>query len=387
MLNFALLLHIYTLTKSTTSISLVLIASALPSIIFGPFSGVLADRLDFKKILIYTNALRFLAVLLLFVSKANVLGVLEIIFLISMITQFFSPAETSSIPVLIPKEKLVAANSVVMTTMYGSLLIGYSLAGPIMTWISPSWLFLVCALLYLVATFSVNRMTEFDDKRERRISLTNLAVDVENIWNETKSSLREVRVNKRILSPMIKLFIGWMMLGCFIVLLPSFGESILKIAPRYVGPAIVLPAGFGMLIGTYILERKRVFSFASAINKGFLVVGAALIMFSVYKYYDGFFAARVISIVLAVLLGLGSSIVYISAQTSLHLNSKDHNRGRVFGIVTMLLNIAISIPALIVGGIADLTSPFIAMLALALIIFIYGIRLSFEDAPKTLPAT
>ena len=143
MLNFALLLHIYSLTGSTTSISLVLIASAIPSIVFGPFSGVIADRFNYKKILLLTNALRFAAVLLLFVSKSNVLGLLEIIFLISAITQFFSPAETSSIPIVIPKEKMVAANSVVMTTMYASLLIGYSLAGPIMTWISPSWLFLL----------------------------------------------------------------------------------------------------------------------------------------------------------------------------------------------------------------------------------------------------
>jgi hypothetical protein len=227
-------------------------------------------------------------------------------------------------------------------------------------------------------------MSDFDDKRERKITLSTLATDIENIWSETKASMRDVRENKKILSPMIKLFIGWTMLGCFIVLLPSFGEQVLNIAPKFVGPAIVLPAGFGMLIGTYVLEKKRIFSFASAINKGFLLVGAALIMFSIFKYYDGFFFSRLVNLALVILIGLGASIVYISAQTSLHLNSCDGNRGRVFGIVTMLLNIAISVPALIVGGIADLTSPFIAMLALALVIFAYGIRLAFENTPRTL---
>lgn len=143
MLNFALLLHIYELTKSSISISMVLIASAIPSVVFGPFSGVIADRFDYKKILIFTNILRFFAVLLLFVVKDNVLGMLEVIFIISLFNQFFSPAENASIPLIVPKEKLVSANSVIMTTMYGSLLVGYSIAGPIMSWLSPQWLFFV----------------------------------------------------------------------------------------------------------------------------------------------------------------------------------------------------------------------------------------------------
>lgn len=378
MLNFALVLHIFTLTKSTTTISLVLIVSAIPSVIFGPFSGVFADRVNYKKILIFTNFLRFFAILLLFLAKNNVLAILEIIFLISTISQFFAPAELSSIPLIVPKKKLVGANTIIMTTMYGSLLIGYSIAGPLTSAMSLNGLYLACCLLYLLATLSVNRMTEYDKKVVRRISLSTWARYLESIWSETLNGIKKIRQTAEILNPMLKMAIGWMIMGSFIVLLPAFSQSDLKISTHLIGIAIIAPAGIGMLIGAYILDRRKHFNLARAINKSFFLVGVTILLFSLYRFYDEFFLSRLISLLLVIVIGLGSSVVYISAQTALHLNSDEEWRGRVFGINSMLINLAMSIPALIVGGIADLTSPFIALLLISFAVFIYGASLLMD---------
>lgn len=378
MLNFALVLHIYQLTGSTTSISLVLIASAIPSVIFGPFSGVLADRINYKKILSVTNFLRFLAVLLLFLAKNNVLAMLEIVFLISTFSQFFAPAELSSIPLVVPKNKLVGANSIIMTTMYASLLIGYSIAGPLMSLMTMNGLFLICCLLYLFATVAIMRLTNYDTKQTKKISLSNLARDIESIWLETRQGIKKVRMTSKISQPMFKMAIGWMILGAFVVLLPAFAETNLKISTNLVGLVVIAPAGIGMLIGSLILDRKKTFDFNRAINKAFFLIGVALLLFSVYRLYDEFALARFISTLLVIAIGVGSSIVYISAQTALHINAEEKWRGRVFGINSMLINIAMSVPALVVGGIADLTTPFIAMLLIAFGVFVYGASLFIE---------
>lgn len=380
MLNFALVLHIYQLTGSTTSISLVLIASAIPSVIFGPFSGVLADRLDYKKILIVTNFLRLLAVLLLFLAKSNVLAMLEIVFLISTFSQFFAPAELSSIPLVVPKSKLVGANSIIMTTMYASLLIGYSIAGPLVSLITLNGLFLSCCLLYLVASIAVMRLTNYDTKIIKKISISTLARDIESIWHETKQGIKKVRMTSKISQPMFKMAIGWMILGAFVVLLPAFAETNLNISTNLVGLIVIAPAGIGMLIGSLILDRKKTFDFNRAINKAFFLVGATLLLFSVYRLYNEFILARLISTLLVIAIGIGSSIVYISAQTALHINAEEKWRGRVFGLNSMLINIAMSVPALIVGGIADLTTPFIAMLLISFGVFVYGSSLFIETS-------
>lgn len=379
MLNFAIVLHIFELTGSVTAISLVLIASAIPSVLFGPFSGAIADRLNYKSILTWTSFLRFFAVLLSFVLKDNVLALLEIVFLISLISQFFAPAEAASIPLIVPKKKLVAANSVIMTTMYGSLLIGYSIAGPIMLLISAKWLFLLCGFLYLVSTLAVNRMTNYDTKKGRKLILTDWAKEIEQIWGKTKEGIKYVRNSRSIYDPMLKLAYGWAMLGSFIVLMPSFGETVLNISSKYIGPAIIAPAGLGMLIGAYILDKKDKTNFKRTINLSFVTLGLFLIIFSSYLLYDEIFISRLINIISVVGMGLLVSFVYISAQTLLHLKSEDKKRGRVFGISAMLINIAMSLPSLVVGAVSDITSPLFAMVLLAMVVLIYGVALLFEE--------
>jgi len=379
MLNFAIVLHIYKLTGSVAAISLVLIASAIPSVLFGPFSGAIADRVDYKTVLTWTSFLRFIAILLLFVLKDNVLALLEIVFLISLISQFFAPAESASIPLIVPKKKLVAANSVIMTTMYASLLVGYSIAGPIMILISTKWLFLLCGFLYLLSTFAVNRMTNYDTKKAKKIVLTEWAKEIEAIWEKTKEGIRYVREHKSIYDPMIKLAYGWAMLGSFIVLMPSFGESILNISSELIGPAIIVPAGLGMLLGAYFLDKRKNIKFKKAINVSFFILGLFLILFSSYLLYDEIVVSRLINIFAVIGMGFTCSYVYISAQTLLHLKSEEKKRGRVFGISAMMINIAMSIPALIIGGVSDITSPLFAMTLISFVILVYGIALLFEE--------
>ena len=383
MLNFALVLHIYDLTGSTVSISLVLIASSIPSILFGPFSGVFADRINYKKILTITNFLRFLAVLLLFVAKNNMLAILEIVFLISTFSQFFAPAELSSIPLIVPKNKLIGANSIIMTTMYASLLIGYSLAGPLISLMTLNGLFLVCCLLYLFSTIAVARMTNYDKKEIKKMSLSSWAKDYESIWRETKLGIKKVRITKKIWQPMLKMSIGWMILGAFVVLLPAFSQSDLMISTRLIGLVVIVPAGLGMLIGALILDKRKIFDFNRAINKAFFLVGIALLLFSIYRLYSGLFVSRLLSTLLVIAIGIGSSIIYISAQTALQINAEEKWRGRVFGINSMMVNLAMSVPAFFIGGVADLTTPFIAFLLISFAVFVYGSSLLMENQITT----
>jgi MFS family permease len=376
--TFALVLHIYEITKSTTSISLVMIATAIPVAIFGPFSGAIADRLCYRKILIYTNIFRFGAAVLLFFSHSNVLGLLEIILIISALSQFFTPAESSSIPLVVPQEKLIPANSLVMMTTYITLLIGYTVAGPLLGLVGSQFLFLICALLFLIATEATRRLTDYDEKAIKRISIQTLANDISEVWSETKEGLKYIRGNRSILSPMIKLTVGWTVLGALITLLPAYGEQILHVSTKLIGPVIIGPAGVGMIISALILSHKKHVSHTAIMNSGFILTGVALLAFSLYHFYAILPLSFLIMLVAVLIVGFGSSMIQIAAQTMLHINSHEEVRGRVFGISSMQLRLATTLPALVVGGVADLTSPLITLLIIAVVFFIYSISLVFE---------
>ena len=376
--TYALVLHIFEITGRATSISLVMIVSAIPVAIFGPFSGIFADKFNFRKIMIYTNLLRFFSAMLLLVAKGNILALLEIIFIISAISQFFTPAESSSVPLVVPQQKLISANSVVMTTTYATLLLGYSLAGPLLQLVGPFWVYFICAVMFLIATYSTRLLSEFDNTVASKISIETLVTKVDSVWKKIKESIKYVTDNKSILDPMIKLTIGWTVLGAFITLLPSYGKDVLSINPRMIGTIIILPSGVGMVMGVLVLNKIKQFKHERVINGGFLIASIALLLFSFYHFYEPIPFSRILLFLFVLIIGFGSSLIQVPAQTLLHLNTDEARRGSVFGISSMQLRLATALPALVVGGISDLTSPLITMILLAVTMFIYAMILVFD---------
>jgi MFS family permease len=378
MLTFALILHIYDLTKSLTTISLVMIASAIPSVIFGPFSGVVTDKFRYKNVLIYTLILRFFVVLLLIPAAHNTLAILEIIFIMSAIGQFFAPAELSTIPLIIPKEHLVGANSIYMTTMYGALIVGYGLAGPLQVVFGSKVLFLLIAFLFALAAISVFSMSNFDKKIVSQIDILKVATGIKNVWAATKIGIKYIAKTKGVVLPMIKLAAGWAMLGAFIVVMPGFAEDSLGVSAKLAGPLLIVPAGFGMLVSSYYLNKYKNINKSATINSSFVISGISLLVLSIYSYIGFSTVLILVAVSLMIIMGFSAANVYISSQTILHINTESDMRGRVFGVSSMLINLALSLPALFVGGIADLTSPVFTMILVSVVVIIYGSSLFFE---------
>ena len=50
-------------------------------------------------------------------------------FLESILTQFFAPSEQAAIPVLVPNQHLLAANSLYQATSMGATILGFALGG------------------------------------------------------------------------------------------------------------------------------------------------------------------------------------------------------------------------------------------------------------------
>jgi predicted MFS family arabinose efflux permease len=265
-----------------------------------------------------------------------------------------------------------------MTTTYATLLLGYSLAGPLLQLIGPQWVYFICALMFLSATFFTRLLSNFDNREIKRISAGSLAVKIEDIWRRIKESVDYIVNDTSIRNPMIKLTVGWTMLGAFITLLPAYSKEVLDINPKLIGTVVVLPAGVGMLLAIIFLNQIKKMQHEKTINKGFLIASLALILFSFYHFYRLLPLSRELVFIFILIMGFGCSMIQIPAQTLLHLNSDASKRGSVFGFSTMQLRLATALPALIVGGISDLTSPLITMILLAITMFIYALILAFE---------
>lgn len=121
---------IYSRTGSALSVGLMLMASALPSLVLGLVAGVFVDRLDRKRIMIVSWVIRgFLVALIPFAVSVDVRWLYIIVFINAGVAQFFDPAQESVVPDVADEEELAAANSFLSISGFGSTAIGFAFAG------------------------------------------------------------------------------------------------------------------------------------------------------------------------------------------------------------------------------------------------------------------
>ena len=94
----------------------VFIASLVPSVVLGPLAGVFADRWDPRRTMIASDLARGVLVLLL-ACAATGPQICAISFAVSCFSSFFAPAQAITLPLLVPRAGLLAANARMQQSM------------------------------------------------------------------------------------------------------------------------------------------------------------------------------------------------------------------------------------------------------------------------------
>src|SRR6187401_2309459 len=131
--SVALYALLYQLTGSASSVALMMVMQMLPAALVGPGAGVIVDRWDRRKIMIAADVFRDVAALgLLFVrSPSGVWFAYVVTALMVGAVGFFEPARSASIPIIVPRDRLVTANAVATATWSAMLAIGAVAGGAV----------------------------------------------------------------------------------------------------------------------------------------------------------------------------------------------------------------------------------------------------------------
>lgn len=139
-LKFVLSLYILDLTGSADVFATVLSISILPSILFLPIGGVIADRFNRRNLMVifdFSSSLIILALIIIFLySQISVLLICIVMTLLSIISSMYQPTVQASIPLLLGEKELMKGNGIVsgvnaLTVIISPILGGllYSFAG------------------------------------------------------------------------------------------------------------------------------------------------------------------------------------------------------------------------------------------------------------------
>ncbi|MGH7240371.1 MAG: MFS transporter, partial [Candidatus Saccharimonadales bacterium] len=143
------------ISQAATILAIALTLRVTAFIIFSPIAGVIADRLDRKKILYITHIFRTVIVgLLPFVTL--VWQIYLLIFLLNIFNAFFTPTFQAVIPqVVVRKENYASAIGLYNATYQLLGVLGPGLAGVFAAWLGAREVFFVDALSFIIAAILI----------------------------------------------------------------------------------------------------------------------------------------------------------------------------------------------------------------------------------------
>ncbi len=395
-LNFALLFWVFRLTDSNFALSILVVATYLPAVVFGLFTGVLVDVTDRRKIIIFINLFLALLFFSLIFFKESYTAILVITFLVNTLAQFYVPAESSAIPLLVKKEQLLMANSLFSITLFTSFLVGSSLAGVIISFFGINLLFGFVGILLLIAlilSFNFPPIVSETDQRGRRLikalGIFNISEIKEIAVFQIKQTFALIKGKIPVLVSLLILASVQVVIGVMAALIPSFFERTLHIKATDATYILIGPLGIGMILGGILIgklgnlfSRRRIVT-TGIIIAGFLffIVGAAPLIAPVGNYFPSHrplsFTTQVpLASILTIgsfLLGIAMVGIVVPSQTVLQQNTSDKDRGKVFAVLGVLMSALTLVPILMVGILSDFFGSMPIFIALGGTIFLLGL--------------
>ena len=388
MVLFGLTVIVVNSTNSTTANSVLILSFLVPAVAFSAVAGVYVDRFDKRLVLVGTNVLRALLSVALWAVGANLLLLVLFNALISTVTVFFAPAEAAMIPQVVPRRQLLSANGVFTLTLNAAFAIGFALLGPlVVTLLGAPALILVVGVCYLVAAgFCWTLPPAPPVAALEGESRYGTAEDAEEAMGSTLGQLREgiafIRANRRIAWSLVYLGIAASLVGVLGVLGPGFAKDSLGLATKdFV--VVVLPLAFGIVMGILFLNNfGRLMPRRRIIEYGLIALGILVFLMAaagpISRLLERAEAATglasnvpsmlAVVVFFALLAGIAYAFVAIPAQTQLQEDLPEDVRGRVFGVLNMLVSTASFLPIIIVGPVADIfgTTEVLYMVAIAI---------------------
>ena len=360
-LNFVLIGRVFSATQSTVAVSLFLFLYYLPTLVLGPFVGVLVDNLSKRKIFIYSNLLQAIIVLAYLDVKGRVWPLYGIVFVYSLCDEFFNPAVGAILPALVKKEKLTIANSLFFITSQGSIVIGALLGGLIMKFTnSLEAVFITASGLLLLATLlswllpkkplAGSQKIKFDLRNPNSLGK---AFALPAFWQQTKQGYAFIKNEPRVLFPIVLLSGLQAIVAMGLIILPPLA-GLLRINFADTSYLVITPVIVGVIVGSLILNKKSKNNRKNVIViKGLFLMGASLLAVSLVTAFTSQLAQGV-AVLLTLLLGVSFVLMIVPLQTLLQQSTPFDVRGRVFGALNTGINLASLAPLLLSATLIDI---------------------------------
>jgi len=359
------------LSDAVLSLGILLVLLKIPSIIIGPFAGVIADKYNKKNIIIISDIVRgLLSLLMMFYS--NSINMIFLLMLIqTVIDVFFSPAIRSILPQIVDKDELMIANSMSATSSQISRLIGPAIGGVLIGLIGVKLIFLLNGISFLFSALTelfISYKHILEEKNE----------ELKNTFKEDfNDGLKYIMSHNLIKFVIIFFAVGSIPFGAIHVLNLAYLNKILNLTSEAYGLVMTFYS-LGVIIGSITISKiNEKFTEIQMMVLGLGFFGIFYILFSIVNFLP-------VLILMFGICGISSAILNISYGVYLQKYIEPSKLGRVFSIDIALGNTILLIASGLAGIFADYIGIRELMLYCAVLIIIQSIVTSRLNIYKKL---
>jgi hypothetical protein len=390
--SFALGLYVLQITGSALNFAITLILGTIPMIVMNPFAGVIADKVDKKKLVICMDLLSGCLLITVYILSSyyglNLFIIYTTTFLMTVFTTFFGIGLEAAKPNIVSKERLMSINSISKIIDSVSLILGPMLGGIVFAVFDIKIFIIINGISFILSGISILfihfKLFEFNINEECPKRRINFIKDIK----EGFSYLIEKESLKNTFRILISLnfFLGF----AVTVPLPYIINTVLNLSSKQFG---IIQGTFpvGMIIGAILVKKiTNRFSYSYLLKKlssmlaVFMIISGIPVLFKSFEVND--FVYVITYCVVMFFLGLIIALIDIPLIYFMQKEIPDEYRGRVLSIGLsigkMMQPIALALSGLLLNYIPAYTLPITGGIVFLILNKGYSNKLNLEIHSK-----
>ena len=383
--NMAIGWYILTITNSAGQMSIYMAIGTVVYIVAGPIGGVIADRFDRKKIIIWMDIIRGVAVaitgILMYFKIESVYIFYVTSAVLSICGALFVPASNALLPNIVDDKQLTKANSMAASVQSISGIIGTLVGGVLYALLGVKTIFILNAVSYILCgileVFIVIPKVYINESKE-------LLNDKKQMFKELLESYEFMKSKKGLFIMMwFSTIINLLITPLIAIFVPYIFNQILKASTEQYS-YVSASSAVGLLIGAGILtilpQKEKIIQYIRM-----SLITFSVLFFSIYfviaAYSNNLMTNSLVVIlfmVIFMIFGIANSLLNIPTGVVIQRIVPNEILGKVSSLVSTLMLVATPLGMLLGGFMADILPINILIFIVSIIFFMITIYLCVQ---------
>ena len=328
------------LTQSAFALGLLGFCEFAPRFVFGPIGGVVADRMDRRRLLLISRGANLVQSLifagLVYFAVIQFWHIVMLVVFMAIVSSFSTAAQQVMVVSLVPQEGVMSALALHSATHNLTKVIGPSIGGVLLTLIGAAACLMIQALTIVCMLAALLKLRE---------PKTELPMAAGNWWKDILEGVSYIRKNQRVLTTILTTYSNGFFGISYAQFLPYFAQEILRVGPSGYGLLVSAPGAGAVVISFFLSTRARLPGMRRLLTGASLIYAGAIFLFAISPF-------MISSMILLAVVGSMQMSYRVLARAIIQEECPGHLLGRAMSLFFLDRGFG-SLGALGIGSVAS----------------------------------